>query len=74
MPCVVRRCVHGHDDIFLFAPANLHVFTSWWGYYKRVRLPSIYPNVFHVRTFWLSDDFADGGGTTVPLSEGLVGL
>ncbi len=31
-------------------------------------------NVFHLRTIWLPDDFADGGGTTVPPSGGLVGL
>ncbi len=31
VPCVVCRCERGHDDTFLFAPANSHVFISWWG-------------------------------------------
>ncbi len=31
-------------------------------------------SLFHVRTSFLLDDFSDGGGTTVPLSGGLVGL
>ena len=31
-------------------------------------------SLFHVKTSWLPDDFADGGGTTVPLSGELVGF
>ncbi len=31
VPCVVRRCGRGHDDTFIFAPTNPHVFNSWWG-------------------------------------------
>jgi hypothetical protein len=30
VPCVVRRCGRGHDNTFLFAPANSHVSNSWW--------------------------------------------
>ena len=31
-------------------------------------------SLFHVRTCWLPVEFTDGGGTTVPLSGGLVGF
>ncbi len=36
--------------------------------------PQSAKSLFHVRVFWLPDDFAGGGGTTVPLSGGLVGF
>jgi hypothetical protein len=36
--------------------------------------PQSIQGLFHVRIFWLTDDFADGLWTTVPLSGGLVGL
>jgi hypothetical protein len=40
------------------------------GYYKRVRLPSIYPELISRGNLLAPDDIADGGGTTVPLSGG----
>ncbi len=36
--------------------------------------PHFIRNSFHVRAFWLPDDFYVRGGTTVPLNGGLVGF
>jgi hypothetical protein len=47
-------------------------------YHKRVRLPSINPKLISGAISWLTDNFADGGGTTGPrcpvAGGGLVGL
>ncbi len=71
VPCVVRRGGRGHDGTFLFAPATPQIMggtTNEWGFPHSTR------SLFQVGTFWLPDDFSDGGGTTVPLSGGLIGL
>ncbi len=49
--------------------------SPFWGHTtNECGFPLSIRSLFHVRIFWLPDDFDNYVGTTVPLSGGLVGL